>query len=395
MITSAFNLTATERVLPRMALDFTTEVLDSRVTVTRALNTATRINSSGLIETVNANLPRFDFTLNTGGTCKGLLIEEQRTNLCTYSSAIGGTNWSAFSGGTGVAVTTTLNYALAPDGTMTASRLQCSLGGGTTSADLSYVSHTITGTSCRGSFYVKTNDGSSKTIFMRGAILYSVTVDGTWRRYDFDAGTLLSNQFAIGLRGGQTPTNSNTADILVWGAQIEAGAFATSYIPTTSTSLTRNADVASMTGTNFSDWYNATEGALLVQATAEIPATDANVRFAAAIYDTASYANAFRLERLSGNCRVIKTVSGSSLVVSYSWPIDITGKAIMSYKDSSSASSFRAANPGLYAGGVPSGMAYLGIGGSHVGSNVWCGHVQRVMYWPQRVINAETQSFTN
>ena len=149
-----------------------------------------------------------------------------------------------------------------------------------------------------------------------------------------------------------------------------------------------------MTGTNFSDWYNATEGALLVQATAEIPATDANVRFAAAIYDTAAYANAFRLERLSGNCRVIKTVSGSSLVASYSWPIDITGSAIMAYKDSNSASSFRAATPGLYAGGVPSGMAYLGIGGSHVGSNVWCGHVQRVMYWPQRVINAETQAFT-
>jgi hypothetical protein len=61
MITPAYSPTATERVLPRMALDFTTGVLDSRVTITRALNTATRVNSSGFVEIVNANLPRFDY----------------------------------------------------------------------------------------------------------------------------------------------------------------------------------------------------------------------------------------------------------------------------------------------------------------------------------------------
>ena len=75
MITPSFALTATERVLPRLALDFTTASLDPRVTFTRALNTATRINSSGLVETVNADTPRFDYTLNPGGACKGLLIE--------------------------------------------------------------------------------------------------------------------------------------------------------------------------------------------------------------------------------------------------------------------------------------------------------------------------------
>jgi len=58
MITPGYSPTATERVLPRMALDFTTAFLDARVTVTRALNTATRINASGQFEIVNANLPR-------------------------------------------------------------------------------------------------------------------------------------------------------------------------------------------------------------------------------------------------------------------------------------------------------------------------------------------------
>ena len=71
-------------ITPSFALNFTTGVLDSRVTLTRALNTATRVNSSGVIETVNANLPRFDYDPVTL-VPKGLLIEEQRTNLGVYS----------------------------------------------------------------------------------------------------------------------------------------------------------------------------------------------------------------------------------------------------------------------------------------------------------------------
>lgn len=59
MITPSFALTATERVLPKLALDFTTANLDSRVTFTRALNTATRVNASGIIETVNAEVQAF------------------------------------------------------------------------------------------------------------------------------------------------------------------------------------------------------------------------------------------------------------------------------------------------------------------------------------------------
>jgi hypothetical protein len=197
---------------------------------------------------------------------KGLLIEEQRTNLCLYSSAVGGTGWALTSGGVGTLPTVTLNAAVAPDGTSTASRIQLSLGGGTTTTDQALVIQALTGTSCRGSFYVKTNDNSTKTIYVRGQNATSFVVDGAWRRYDFDAGTLSTTQFGIGLRGGQGLVNSNTADILVWGAQLEAGAFATSYIPTVASQVTRSADSASMTGTNFSSWYNANAGTLYGEA---------------------------------------------------------------------------------------------------------------------------------
>ena len=186
------------------------------------------------------NVPRLSYMY---GSCPALLLEPQRTNLCLYSSAVGGTGWTMTFAGVGVTPTVTTNYAVAPDGTTSASRLQLSLGGGTTTLDQSLVAQTLTGTSCRGSFYIKTNDGSTKTIYVRGSLAYSIVIDGTWKRYDFDAGTLSTTQFGIGLRGGQTPTNSNTADILVWGAQLEVGAYPTTYIPTTtSATATRVAD---------------------------------------------------------------------------------------------------------------------------------------------------------
>ena len=77
MITPAFGLTATERVLPRLALDFTTASLDPRITFTRttgASNPATYIDSSGVITAATNNQPRFDYDPVTL-VCQGLLIE--------------------------------------------------------------------------------------------------------------------------------------------------------------------------------------------------------------------------------------------------------------------------------------------------------------------------------
>jgi hypothetical protein len=116
MITPAYSPTATERVLPRMALDFTTGVLDSRVTITRALNTATRVNSSGFVEIVNANLPRFDYDPATLAA-KGLLIEEARTNIALYSEQFDNALWVKANS------SVTPNAATSPDSTVNADLL--------------------------------------------------------------------------------------------------------------------------------------------------------------------------------------------------------------------------------------------------------------------------------
>lgn len=189
MITPAYAPTAVERVLPRLALDFTTGVLDARVTITRALNTATRINASGNIEAVNANLPRFDFEPSTL-VCKGLLVEESRTNLL-LNSLLNGANLS------------------------------------TQSVALSAQSYTL-------SFY------GTGSIAISGG--YSATVSGTGAYPARKTFTFTPTA------GSSTFTVSGTVQY----AQLEAGAFASSFIPTGAASVTRNSDLAVMTGANFS-----------------------------------------------------------------------------------------------------------------------------------------------
>jgi hypothetical protein len=62
--------------------------------------------------------------------------------------------------------------------------------------------------------------------------------------------------------GNRQYVGNGSNGVFLWGCQVEAGAFPTSYIPTVAATATRNADVASMTGTNFSSWFNNAEGTL-------------------------------------------------------------------------------------------------------------------------------------
>lgn len=249
--------TPSPALTPEISIDFTSAVLDPRITFTRAGATATRINSSGLLEVVAADTPRFDYNRATLA-CRGLLIEETRTNICTYSNAFN-TGWGAF--GT---ATTVANQAISPDGTNNAWSYTGSNGG-----NLKYKSFSANGT-YTVSLWAR-GDVGGETLFLQSApsgAYQAWTLTTSWQRFSFTyTGTW--SRFDIGL--GNTSQKA-----YIYEAQIEAGAFVTSNIPVAGgTAVVRNADVAVMTGANFSGWWQPNSSGIIVRAR---PGTVSGVR---------------------------------------------------------------------------------------------------------------------
>lgn len=210
---------------------------------------ATRVNKDGLIEVVGSNEPRIDFLNDTDGA---LLLEPSRSNLVPYSNGFDNAAWNKSFIGIGSVPVVTANQGLAPDGTFTADRIVLNLNGGVTSGDGSFLSETVTvssGAAVSLSIYLKSNTGLTQNLIVweafTGAAI-SCVVTNEWQRFNVIATVpSTSSGLNFGLRNAFGVTVDNTADILSWGAQIEEGSYATSYIPTQGSSVTRvNEDIA-------------------------------------------------------------------------------------------------------------------------------------------------------
>ena len=261
----------------------------SSVTAYNVTTTTALTNYIPVLQTAPINAPRLDYS-PTAGTPNGLLIEEQRTNLTTQSQTL--STWSNSN------TTQTTSYNVAPDGTVTANYLVPTTASGQHSILLpsgTYATGTYTiscymkaggsiyggltlydGTSyfagvvfnlANGTVYTQSGGGGTATITSVGNGWYRCSVSGT------GVGAL-STTFS-GIRVFNTaPSAVNFSyvgdgynGIQIWGAQLEAGAFATSYIPTVASQVTRSADDASIIGTNFSSWFNAYEGVTYTETT--------------------------------------------------------------------------------------------------------------------------------
>jgi hypothetical protein len=271
------------QITPRLALVFTAAIPDPRITFSRSAATATRINASGITEVMAADTPRFDFDPVTLA-CRGLLIEEARENLVQRSEEFENAYWTKTN------LTVTLNTAIAPNGLMVADKLV----EGTAANALAQVQRVVSSSAIAytWSVYAKAaernwlvlnvfNLSSSRAYFnlqtgTLGGVAAGITariipVGDGWYRCSITRTTAAdaNAQWQVGITtANNTPTytGDGTSGLFIWGAQLEAGAFPTSYIPTTTTAVTRNADVATITGTNFSDFWQAGKGGVLVRA---------------------------------------------------------------------------------------------------------------------------------
>ena len=258
------------KALPTLNLDFAnSKALDPRITFSRS-SSGTYVDSDGLIKTAVTDAPRFDHDPVTGESL-GLLIEESRTNLLTYSEQFDDGSYitAAFQA---VAPTKTPNQATAPDGSLTADKIDYPAVSGANTYSLIYRNAVTLSGSHSSSIYLRGAVGGEKVYLfyivdgIHSNTLCTLTTE--WQRFSviFTGGTPSYWHLGVDLRSGSGQVAQSASTIYAWGAQLEAGSFPTSYIPTTSSAVTRAADLASIEGTNFSSWYNQSEGTWFTEA---------------------------------------------------------------------------------------------------------------------------------
>jgi hypothetical protein len=196
-------------------------------TTTSARTTFAGITQDG---TSASNVPRLDYSQ---GSCPALLLEPQRTNLALYSEQFDNANWN-FYFGTQVANTT---ETLDPSGYYGAEKVI--MGSGNQAVYRQSIGGLTNGATYTLSLYIK--QGSGVTAFLDisdTSSTVNITPTGEWVRYTkTGVWNTSANYIDLEFRG-----TSGSAYCYLWGAQLEAGSYATSYIPTLAASVTRLAD---------------------------------------------------------------------------------------------------------------------------------------------------------
>jgi len=262
-------------------------------TVTR--NTAARrFDSAGLVASVASGIPRLDYYTSGGVTgCPALLVEPAATNLCLQSEAFN-TTWTNVSNN--LSISANVTSTLDPAGGNTAELLTVVTG--STQSQLSQDITTVSGTAYVFSFFGKKGSGATELNSFRifgSSIISSLTINWDTGVITHTAGSGATSQnFGNGWWRIVIPftANSTTTTVQIvafatyatalsslrWGAQLETGSVATSYIPTTTGSVTRAADIVSVSGA-VSGSIGQTEGTIYLDFST-IVGTNSNVIFA-------------------------------------------------------------------------------------------------------------------
>ena len=245
----------------------------------RALGTTSgTISNVSVIEEVRDNVPRIDYT---GGGCPHILAEPQRTNLITYSEDFSNAIWTK----SGSSVTP--NATTSPDGTINADKLveDTSTGGHQIQSITSATNSTIYTTSVfvkyAGREWIRFTDAqSSNRIHFNTLTGVFGTISGTvidynktalengWYKLSFtttSVATAYTPRIALAEADNDVSyTGDGVSGVYIYGCSLELGSYATSYIPTSGSTVTRNRDIFTRDG--IGSLINSTEGVLFIEA---------------------------------------------------------------------------------------------------------------------------------
>jgi hypothetical protein len=224
-----------------------------------------------------ANVPRLDYL---DSSSPRLLLEPQRTNLITFSEQFDNAGW------TKLGITVAANNTTSPSGYIDADKLIADAGTGnrvvyqgvipvgvsttTVYAKAGEFGGIVIASGTQGGFFDLTT-GAYRTEYNSAPTAYNITsASNGWYRCSVTMTSVSGDNLYIGPNDNVSTSLSLTGDgtsgMYAWGAQLEAGAYATSYINTLGASVTRGADAASKTG--ISSLIGQTEGTLFAEGSA-------------------------------------------------------------------------------------------------------------------------------
>jgi hypothetical protein len=406
---------------PTLTHDFVkTKRMDPRITFTRS-SSATYFNSSGVLTTAANNEPRFDHDPATLSS-RGFLPEEQRTNSIrnnTMQGAVAGTpgtdptNWVV--SGAGGAITSKTIVGFGTDGGIAYVDIRFVFNAGGTATIRPEQTTQIaasSGQTWTGSSYVKLAGGSLANCTVNKIVQYRAAGVGVTNQIVAFVPTtaeLRIQRETISFAATDPTTTTVNFDIQVVtsGAaditlriglpQLEQGAFATSVIPTTTTTLTRNADVASMTGTNFSSWFNPTQGTIFnISRQAQNRTT--GYPTVVCISDSGSGINAIEQYWDNSSNFFASLVYTSSTLQTSIGRSGLTRTDVHENAFAYEANNFACSVDGSAvstdnSGSIPT-IDRLCIGSRFDGSLNFNGYIQRISYYPVRLTNAQLQALT-
>ena len=354
-----------------------------------------QVSGTPLLRTAAINEPRLEY--DASGNPLGLLIEEARANQAKHSE-----DWTLYPWTLRENSFSSSTNSIAPDGTAGATRfytnsnvpafLQQSCGG-----NVGAKTHTV---SC---WVRSTNGGADQTFRLKcthsGVTDFfsnDKTATSEWKRFTFTETFISASNTAV-IAGVVEDSSINQLDIEVWGMQVEFdSSFPTSYIPTSGSTVTRTADIASLPVERFA--YNQSKGSVVVAAR-PLQVGEPSVSQALLEIGTADRSQIYLFARLSGTSQSRFLANNGSNQADLR-SSDFVGGSLSKMSAGWAVNNFSMSMDGGTAvvdtaGAVMTGCTIMGIGTLAIPStNFLNGHIKQIQYYPKRLSNTELELLT-